>query len=169
MCTLYPCRGEGFSCEDIQYPSYALLAPHQSENKSEGHLWQGRFFSCIVDERHLYACIRYVENNPVRAGLVRRAEEYRWSSAASHVLREDDPILSDDCPMRDGVKDWTAYLDEGNSGYMAKIKELISNERVQYLVYIGISIGVAGLTGIGYSSNNLLFQRYIGGINPLTR
>jgi Transposase IS200 like len=72
------------------------------KTKATGHLWQGRFFSCILDEKHLYACIRYVENNPVRAGLVKRAEEYRWSSAASHVLRKDDPILSDDCPVKGG-------------------------------------------------------------------
>ncbi|VVB87971.1 Uncharacterised protein [uncultured archaeon] len=50
---------------------------------------------------------------------------------------------------------------------MTKIKELISKERSQYLVFIGLSIGVVGLTGILYFSNNLLFQRFIGGINPL--
>ncbi|VVB97487.1 Uncharacterised protein [uncultured archaeon] len=50
---------------------------------------------------------------------------------------------------------------------MTKIKELISNERLQYLVYIGLSIVVVGLTGIAYFSNNLIFQRFIGGINPL--
>lgn len=38
-----------------------------TRNKATGHLWQGRFFSCVLDERHLYAGIRYVENNPVRA------------------------------------------------------------------------------------------------------
>jgi len=36
-------------------------------NKGADHLWQGRFFSCLLDERHLYAGLRYVENNPVRA------------------------------------------------------------------------------------------------------
>jgi REP-associated tyrosine transposase len=82
------------------------------KTRATGHLWQGRFFSCILDERHLYACIRYVENNPVRVGLVKRAEEYRWSSAVSHVLRKDDPILSDDCPVKDGVKYWIAYLED---------------------------------------------------------
>ncbi len=49
---------------------------------------------------------------------------------------------------------------------MTKIKELISNERLQYLVYIGLSIVVVGLTGIAYFSNNLIFQRFIGSINP---
>lgn len=50
---------------------------------------------------------------------------------------------------------------------IANIKELISEERLQYLVFICLSIGILGLTGIGYSSNNLLFQRFLGRINPL--
>lgn len=50
---------------------------------------------------------------------------------------------------------------------MTKIKELISKERSQYLVFIGLSIGVIVLTGIIYFSDTLLFQRFIGGINPL--
>lgn len=50
---------------------------------------------------------------------------------------------------------------------IANIKELISEERLQYLVFVGLSIGILGLTGIGYSSNNLLFQRFLGRINPL--
>ena len=45
-----------------------------------GHLWQGRFKASVLDERHLWNAVRYVERNPVRAGLVRRAEDYRWSS-----------------------------------------------------------------------------------------
>lgn len=50
-----------------------------------GHLWQNRFFSCALDEPHLWAALRYVENNPVRARLVRRAWAYPWSSAGPHV------------------------------------------------------------------------------------
>ena len=48
-----------------------------------GHLWQGRFYSCVLSESHLWAAVRYVERNPVRAGIVDRAEDYRWSSAYS--------------------------------------------------------------------------------------
>ena len=48
-----------------------------------GRLWQGRFFSCPLDEEHLCAALRYVTGNPVRARLVRRAENYAWSSAAA--------------------------------------------------------------------------------------
>lgn len=49
-----------------------------------GHLWQGRYFSCPLDDEHLVAAMRYVERNPVRARMVPRAEEYPWSSAKLH-------------------------------------------------------------------------------------
>ena len=59
-----------------------------------GHLWQGRFASFVLDERWLWAAVRYVENNPVRAGLARRAEAWRWSSAAAHVAGHDDELVA---------------------------------------------------------------------------
>jgi len=59
---------------------------------------------------HLYAAVRYVENNSVRAGLVRRAEDYPWSSALSHVEGIKDPILSDDFPLLKEIADWREYL-----------------------------------------------------------
>lgn len=62
-----------------------------------GYLFQGRFSSCPLDERHLVAAVRYVERNPVRAGLVRCAWRYRWSSAPYHVgLRRTDPLVEAD-------------------------------------------------------------------------
>ncbi len=75
-----------------------------------GHLWQGRFYSCPLDETHHYAAVRYVENNPVRAGLVRRGEDYSWSSALSHVAGISDPILSHDLPLLREISDWREYL-----------------------------------------------------------
>ena len=50
-----------------------------------GRFWQDRFFSCTLDERHLRAALRYTELNPVRAGLVKDATHYPWSSAAAHT------------------------------------------------------------------------------------
>jgi putative transposase len=50
-----------------------------------GHLWQGRFHSCALDRQHLWLALKYVELNPVRARLCRRAWRYAWSSAALHV------------------------------------------------------------------------------------
>lgn len=49
-----------------------------------GHLWQGRFYSCVLDGRHLLAAARYTERNPVRAGLVPGPEAWKWSSAEAH-------------------------------------------------------------------------------------
>lgn len=53
-----------------------------------GHFWQARFYSCALDEGHVWKALAYVERNPVRAGLVDKAEEYAWSTASAH-LRED--------------------------------------------------------------------------------
>lgn len=75
-----------------------------------GHLWQGRFYSCPLDEAHLYAAVQYVERNPVRAGLVERGEDYPWSSALSHVGRINNPILSNDLPLLKEIPDWRQYL-----------------------------------------------------------
>jgi len=52
-------------------------------NSSE-HVWQGRYYSCPLDALHLWAALRYVELNPVRAGLVKEPDQYPWSSAAVH-------------------------------------------------------------------------------------
>ena len=60
-----------------------------------GRLWQNRFFSCIVDtDEYLWCVARYIENNPVKAGLSNLAENYRWSSAKHHVEGEPDLVLS---------------------------------------------------------------------------
>lgn len=50
-----------------------------------GHLWQNRFYSCVLDERHTWTALCYMERNPVRAGFVRRAWRYPWSSVAADV------------------------------------------------------------------------------------
>jgi putative transposase len=60
-----------------------------------GHLWQNRFYSCPLDERHLWTALRYVELNPVRAGFVSSAERYAWSSARAHASGKDTPAILD--------------------------------------------------------------------------
>ena len=60
-----------------------------------GHLWQNRFYSCALDERHFWKALAYVERNPVRAGLVRRAWRYIWSSASAHCGQPDKTGLLD--------------------------------------------------------------------------
>ena len=50
-----------------------------------GHLWQARYFSCILAGAHIWNALAYVELNPVRAGMSERAEQHPWSSAAEHL------------------------------------------------------------------------------------
>ncbi|MBC7349968.1 MAG: transposase [Candidatus Aminicenantes bacterium] len=75
----------------------------------KGFLFQGRFSSFPMDEAYLYCCARYVERNPVRAGLVNLAEEYAWSSARAHVFGFFDPVLSP-MPLITQIQDWSAFL-----------------------------------------------------------
>jgi putative transposase len=75
-----------------------------------GHLWQGRFFSCVLGESHLWRAVRYVERNPVRAGMVKRAEDYRWSSARAHVHSTPDPMLDSGLPLIGAVGNWSEWL-----------------------------------------------------------
>jgi len=74
-----------------------------------GYLWQGRFRSFVMQERYLMAAVRYVENNPVKAGLCEKAEDWRWSSASAHIAGQDDSLVTVD-PMLERVRDWKGYL-----------------------------------------------------------
>ncbi len=68
-----------------------------ARNCSSGHVWQGRFYSCPLDEAHLWKALRYVELNPVRAGMVAEAALWRWSSAAAHCGHSaPQPMLDTD-------------------------------------------------------------------------
>ncbi len=81
------------------------------KNDWTGHLWQGRFFSSPMDERYLGACVRYVEQNPVRSGLSKRASEYKWSSAKAHYSGKDDKLVSV-APMLARYPQWAEFMGE---------------------------------------------------------
>ena len=78
--------------------------------KWRGYLWQGRFASFVMDEPYLLAAARYVELNPVRAGLVARACEWPWSSARAHLSGRDDRLVQV-APLQAMIPDWAAFLD----------------------------------------------------------
>ncbi|MEE9293401.1 MAG: transposase [Phycisphaerae bacterium] len=63
--------------------------------RRSGHLWQDRFFSCALDQVHLWRALCYVERNPVRQKLVRVAWRHPWSSASAHVSGTDPRGLLD--------------------------------------------------------------------------
>jgi putative transposase len=73
-----------------RYASYL-----NARQRSTGHVWQGRYYSCPLDQYHLWEALRYTERNPVRAGMVQHPDEYRWSSAAAHSVGHDPMELLD--------------------------------------------------------------------------
>jgi putative transposase len=72
----------------------------QARRKRTGHFWQGRFGAVAMDESHLAAALRYVSLNPVRARLVGRAQDWRWSSARAHLRGKNDGVTAL-APIRD--------------------------------------------------------------------
>jgi len=94
-----------------------------------GYLFQGRFGSCVLDETHLLAAARYVELNPVHAGMVRSAEEYSWSSARFHL-----GLISNDVSVRDKnllglVENWEEYLRQDDENADSRLVKSISSGR----------------------------------------
>jgi putative transposase len=88
-----------------------------------GHLWQERFHSVVMDEQHLMAAVRYVELNPVRAGLCKAPVQWRWSSAQAHLTGIDDDIVTT-APMRARVDDWRKYMAApGDESVLARLRE----------------------------------------------
>ena len=75
-----------------------------------GPLWQNRFFSCPLDETHLWAAVRNVERNLIHARMVRQAENYKWSSAAYHCGVARSTFLAADFPPAGVVTNWEKGL-----------------------------------------------------------
>jgi putative transposase len=74
-----------------RYVRYINLQYHRT-----GSLWEGRYRSSIIEsDRYLLACYRYIEMNPVRAGLAKRPEHYFWSSYRHHANHRTDPLIED--------------------------------------------------------------------------
>jgi len=93
---------------------HLLVTPHERDSLSElmrklgqryvqhfnrvhrrtGTLWEGRFRSCLVDSQNYFLrCHRYIELNPVRAGMARRPSEYPWSSYGTNGLGEYSSLV----------------------------------------------------------------------------
>ncbi len=78
-----------------------------------GHLWQNRYFSCPLSETHLRRALAYIEQNPVRAGLVNQPEQYQWSSAAAHLgMARNRLSLCDETfwQQQGGLEGWQELL-----------------------------------------------------------
>jgi putative transposase len=117
---------------------------------ASGHLRQGRFYSCLLDKRHLISAIRYVERNLVRAGLVRKAWEWRWSSARARTGGEDTQIKLRD--IRELIEidqfEWEGYLDtEESEGELNAIRRSTMQGRLyrgnESMDIIGKKVGIS--------------------------
>jgi putative transposase len=94
------------------HSEYAAVS-NRAEHRT-GHLWESRYFSCPLDQSHLLAALRYVDENPARAGMVKRAGDWPWSSARAHCIEGvRDTVLSAGWTERlDGwsYKEWNDIL-----------------------------------------------------------
>jgi REP-associated tyrosine transposase len=88
-----------------------------AKRSSTGHVWQGRFFSCPLDNAHLWVALRYVELNPVRAAMVESAEQWAWSSAAAHCgsASSDTMLEMERWRSRWTVQGWQDFLARADS------------------------------------------------------
>ncbi len=86
---------------------------YNAHSGRSGHLWQTRFFACMLGPSHLWSALAYVERNPVRAGMVEHAEAYRWSSAKAHVNGTDaSGILDLEWWKREAPDKWSEVLNQ---------------------------------------------------------
>ncbi|MCF6220917.1 MAG: inner membrane CreD family protein [Robiginitomaculum sp.] len=103
-----PSREDGLrACVANAHRRYA--ARINARNKWTGHLWQGRFGSVVMDEAHLYNAFAYVSLNPVRAGLVKRAQDWEWSSVHAHLNGYDDGLTTT-APLHERIDDFALMV-----------------------------------------------------------
>ena len=96
----------------------------------DGHLWQGRFKSLLIDrDEYLIACGRYIELNPVRAGIVENPMKYKWSSYNYYAYGEKNFLVDRD-PLYNGLgKDEIERQIEYRKGFVVRLKEINLNAR----------------------------------------
>ena len=98
-----------FNTTHMRYSQY-----YNKKKKEKGHLWQGRYFSCVLGDDRMRKAARYVERNPVRAKLVKRAEDWSWSSAKFNMGEGESQIQIDGIGAYYEVtgSEWKEYVQE---------------------------------------------------------
>ena len=90
-------------------------------------MWQGRFYSCVLNEPRLLLASRYIERNPVRAGIVEHPWQWLWSSALSHISGQKDGFIHlGDLLGLTGIsyEAWKDYIDSAeDADFLKKIKK----------------------------------------------
>lgn len=94
----------------MQWLMTSHVRRYHAHYKTSGHVWQGRYKSFIIQsDEHLLTVARYIEANPVRAGLSSTAAQWRWSSHTDRTAGSDG--LQPDTFLLSLPDDWTAYVD----------------------------------------------------------
>jgi putative transposase len=98
---------------------------------NSGRVWQNRFYSCAVEkDRYLWSVARYIERNPVKAGILEKAEEYRWSSARAHLLSLTDQLLNGEQWLTEAERNhYKAFFEEDSEEVEKTIRQRTSNGR----------------------------------------
>lgn len=117
---------KGIGMTNLLYTQYI-----NRKYKRSGRLWQNRFFSSVVEEEpYLWAVMRYIEQNPIRAKLVKRAENYTWSSAKAHVSGIKDDVLSDESRFNEKeIKSYREFIRKDAKEISAAIRCATSTGR----------------------------------------
>ncbi len=106
-------KDEGSLAKTFNYAHAQYSKYYNWKRNVAGHLWQSRFYSCVLDEGHVIRTARYVERNPVRAGIVKEPWDWKWSSALEHSGKPGGNIIKlenlfDYINMNS--KDWKHYI-----------------------------------------------------------
>lgn len=110
---LWP-RRDGELSDYMMWLLTAHVRRYHQHYHSSGHVYQGRFRSfAIQEDEHLLVVLRYIERNPVRAGLVQRAEDWLWSSACAVVA--GGPLLDAGPVPRPSRAEWLRHVNEAQT------------------------------------------------------
>lgn len=116
-----------FNTLHMRYAQY-----FNGKREANGRLWRARFMSCVLDRAGVREEVRFVENNPVRWGMVERAEDYSWSSARARVnaANDPDPVLCEAFFLTEEIADWRAYLaGRGEEAVLRRTRERMKTGR----------------------------------------
>jgi putative transposase len=87
------------------------------KRERSGRLWECRYHSIVVDgDRYLWAVSKYIENNPVRARIVKMPEDYPYSSAKAHILGRTDSLLKEAPTDRNEISEYRKFMRAGEDG-----------------------------------------------------
>ncbi len=107
------------NCFRAAHGRYTKYINRRTGNR--GQFWRGRYASHLLDEQYLIACARYIEINPVKRDYVAQPEDWNWSSARAHIMKNDDSLVYAK-PLLERVKrQWQDFLAETRPGNEADL------------------------------------------------